>query len=92
MEKLNQSHGKCIAAYTFDAGPNAVVYFLEKDLNILLSELKSFLPIEVEGFKQILAQNIQNEPGVSLKDIKLKEGKVRRLIHTKVGSGPKVID
>jgi diphosphomevalonate decarboxylase len=31
VEAINAAAGKLIAAYTFDAGPNVVTYYLEED-------------------------------------------------------------
>ena len=46
---LNEAHGSFVAGYTFDAGPNANVFTLEK----FVPEVKKVLG-EIEGVKKIV--------------------------------------
>ena len=41
---INAHHGRVVGAYTFDAGPNAVVYCLEKDAPLLMSVFSKMFP------------------------------------------------
>jgi diphosphomevalonate decarboxylase len=78
-----------VAAYTFDAGPNAVVYFLEDSRDIVAGIFKDALE-QLEGWDTLVDNS---QPGkldeVDPKALAvLKEG-VSRVIYTKVGEGPK---
>eukprot|EP01052_Picozoa_sp_SAG31_P033430 SAG31_NODE_3777_length_3892_cov_2.842605_2_plen_265_part_00 len=44
VHALNDYAGQCIAAYTFDAGPNAVIYCLEEHMHELLANLLALFP------------------------------------------------
>lgn len=90
VEGINQRAGKTIAAYTFDAGPNAVIYFEEKDLAAVAGTFKEILGA-TEGWD---GKSIPAAGDVKvLEDIDatavavVKEG-VSRVILTGVGEGP----
>lgn len=87
VEQINQVAGKTVACYTFDAGPNAVVYYLKENENLVLGALKCALPN---------AQGWDNRPNVqefSTQEFDqrwfhaLASG-VDKVICTKVGKGP----
>ncbi|KAF2677210.1 diphosphomevalonate decarboxylase [Lentithecium fluviatile CBS 122367] len=94
VESINVAAGKIIAAYTFDAGPNAVVYYLEEKEKEVAGLFKAALG-DKEGWSGKRGDAIQAnseglekakaDSGVAL-DL-LKEG-VRRIILTGVGEGP----
>ncbi|KAF8476120.1 GHMP kinase [Kalaharituber pfeilii] len=89
VEELNRAVGRKVAAYTFDAGPNAVVYYEAENESLVLGALKAVGLAGVEGWQG-------KAPGVQaalpegfdqrLADA-LKEG-VNRVILTGVGEGP----
>ncbi|KAG6026667.1 hypothetical protein E4U41_001214 [Claviceps citrina] len=86
VESINAKAGKAIAAYTFDAGPNCVVYYLEEDESTVLGAFAGALS-GVSGWKEGSADvksSVQLEDGIA--GI-LKEG-VSRVIMTGVGEGP----
>lgn len=46
VHKLNESSGRVVCGYTFDAGPNAVIFCLEKDAATALALLLSHFPLD----------------------------------------------
>ncbi|PFH58649.1 hypothetical protein XA68_13418 [Ophiocordyceps unilateralis] len=86
VEAINAAAGTTVAAYTFDAGPNCVVYYVEKDASTVVGTFSDVLG-HVDGWKEGC------EGGAST--IKLDEGMahvlrdgVSRVIMTAVGEGP----
>lgn len=87
VEKINEAAGQTIAAYTFDAGPNCVVYYLEKDEAAVVGTFYKALGSEVGGWKASAASHATDITlEESLADV-LKTG-VSRVIMTGVGEGP----
>jgi diphosphomevalonate decarboxylase len=89
VETINANAGKTIAAYTFDAGPNAVVYYLQENGEKVAGVFKSILGT-AEGWDGARGKAIQASPSdfidQSVSSI-LKEG-VSKVILTGVGEGP----
>jgi diphosphomevalonate decarboxylase len=84
VEGINEKAGKLVAAYTFDAGPNAVIYYEEANASAVAGAVKGFLG-ELDGWKNVDAQGAEglDERAVQV----LKEG-VSRVILTSVGDDP----
>ncbi|CAK7214796.1 diphosphomevalonate decarboxylase [Sporothrix curviconia] len=88
VESINAKAGRTVAAYTFDAGPNAVVYYLEKDADVVLGTFSSILGAGVDGWKGSAAPSTAQAAEVdSTVAATLKTG-VSRVISTGVGEGP----
>jgi diphosphomevalonate decarboxylase len=94
VECINAAAGKIIAAYTFDAGPNAVVYYLEENEKEVAGLFKMILN-EKDGWQGERGQAVQANADM-LEKVKfdagpaitfLEEG-VSRVILTGVGEGP----
>jgi diphosphomevalonate decarboxylase len=86
VENINSAAGKIIAAYTFDAGPNCVVYFEEKNSDAIVGVFKTILA-DVDGWegKNVTLQSDAHIDSTASQV--LKEG-VTRVILTSVGDGP----
>ena len=94
VDALNEKAGRIVAAYTFDAGPNAVVYHLEKDEELVVGAFKAILQ-DKSGWEGANAQSIKPMAGVIPFDERtvqlLKEG-VSGIILTSIGDGPRSVD
>ena len=89
VENLNERIERTAAAYTFDAGPNAVIYYLEDDKDIVAGAFKAALG-EKEGWTGRQGAAIEAGP-IAKEDewvmATLRSG-VSRVILTSVGEGP----
>jgi diphosphomevalonate decarboxylase len=94
VEELNRVAGKDVAAYTFDAGPNAVIYYLKENENWVMAMLKTCFE-GVHGLDSI-APSEQNYRSILGADfdvwlIKAVLDGVSRIILTQVGGGPEKV-
>ena len=86
-----------VAAYTFDAGPNAVIYALEGKMPVVLAAVNSFFPTD-EPFADPFDMAKRETPmpkgfnaGVVVRAGGREKGAVKTLIQTRVGDGPRVL-
>ncbi|KAF9474704.1 diphosphomevalonate decarboxylase [Pholiota conissans] len=86
------------AAYTYDAGPNAVIYALAEDIPDIIQLIVSYFPQRPGEFKDVMRLfevddiNTQaNLPEGFNKAVakRFEVGAVKGLIHTRVGDGPR---
>lgn len=90
VESINARAGEVVAAYTFDAGPNCVVYFLEGRKGVVLGGLKGALGGK-EGWDGGAVGGTESGDGGEAGEERvmsaLRDG-VSRVIMTGVGEGP----
>jgi diphosphomevalonate decarboxylase len=91
VNAINNAAGKIIAAYTFDAGPNAVVYYLQENekevaglFKTILTEKDGWQNKNIDSNAEAL-EKVKFEAGPAI--MMLEEG-VSRVILTSVGEGP----
>lgn len=87
VESVNEQAGKTIAAYTFDAGPNCVVYYLAENAEAVQGSFYEAIGNGVTGWKEgtsSIKTNVKLDENLSSV---LKDG-VSRVIMTGVGEGP----
>ncbi|KAJ2700848.1 diphosphomevalonate decarboxylase [Coemansia sp. IMI 203386] len=107
VHAFNAVRGRVAAAYTYDAGPNAVIYALKDDMRDVVELFTSCFPRD----DTMLADAFYADPfgvfaspdeaGKRVTDPAVAElaatagkyaaGSVRRIIHTEVGDGPRIL-
>ncbi len=93
---INAFYGENRVAYTFDAGPNACLYLLEKDVPVIMSIVKHVFPNHDNGDGFLRGPQIAAaEPPAALVDslpVSVQPRAIKYVIHTRVGPGPQVIE
>ena len=93
-----ENGGKLKAAYTYDAGPNAVIYAPKENLKEIISLIVNYFP-QAGAFKDPFG--LFGAAGVGEGSVvdgfnvnvakKFEVGAVKGLIHTRVGDGPRIL-
>jgi diphosphomevalonate decarboxylase len=93
VETANRKAGKLICAYTFDAGPNAVIYYLEEHTHQVAGVFRNILP-RVSGWEGEFGEVVRpNEYGsLEQKTLMTLKAGVSRVICTAVGGGPEKVE
>jgi len=91
ITRYNQASGHIKAAYTFDAGPNAVIYVLRENVDEVLSIVHHYFPLENQSHHAERKKEVSDKLKESIGNVTFKGG-IQRIIHTKVGPGPVVIE
>lgn len=89
--------GKLKAAYTYDAGPNAVIYAPKENLKEIVELIVKYFP-QADAFKDPFglfgAAGVQGKVVEGFNEAVAKQfpvGSVKGLIHTRVGDGPRTL-
>ncbi|KAJ3594252.1 hypothetical protein NHX12_006583 [Muraenolepis orangiensis] len=96
VHQYNRHYGEARVAYTFDAGPNAVIYTLQQHVAEFLSVVRHFFPPDNNGKKFVTGLQVEHL-GISeeLKSAICLEPTpkgISYIISTKAGPGPRVLD
>ncbi|XP_044270770.1 diphosphomevalonate decarboxylase [Tribolium madens] len=95
VHAYNEFQGTTKVAYTFDAGPNACLYLLENDVDEIVSLINDIFPsnINPSDFIRGLPVKVKNLSDLreTLKIQPQTPGKLKYVIHTKIGDGPKIL-
>ncbi len=89
-----ENGGPILAAYTFDAGPNAVIYALEQNLPLIISLINTYFPQSSPfpdpfGISESISQAEPPKGFNTGAVVRWDKGGVKSLIHTRVGDGPR---
>ena len=90
VEAINKSADRIVAGYTFDAGPNAVIYYLQEHTNLVAGLFKAILP-NATGWASRLGNYVDTYKAdipVDEKTVQALVEGVGRVIVTSVGDGP----
>eukprot|EP00035_Acanthoeca_spectabilis_P035476 m.34903 g.34903 ORF g.34903 m.34903 type:complete len:412 (+) comp7384_c0_seq1:122-1357(+) len=97
LSRYNAHAGKVKAAYTFDAGPNCVVYCLKSDVDEILSLVHTYFPptTEPEDGKGYYRGITSAPPATPLPEsiktavaVEPQPNSIRYVLHTEPGPGP----
>lgn len=98
IHSYNDAVNDVKVAYTYDAGPNATLYLLEKDVPAVIGILDHFFPpsenIAIEYRRGLPVEGIKPSQDLleKLKFQKYPSGQLKYMICTKVGDGPKYLN
>lgn len=96
VHRYNRHYGETRLAYTFDAGPNAVIYTLQQHVPEFVQAVQHFFPPEINGGQFVkglpvnhvaLSEDLRRSIGLE----PLPKG-ISYVISTKVGPGPCVVE
>jgi len=87
VEAVNAHAGRIVAAYTFDAGPNAVIFYEKENEEVVVGAFKAILG-GVGGWKSGSAGGAGAAVEFDEKIASTLEEGVSRVIQTSVGEGP----
>ena len=103
VNAYNTAVGSLAAAYTFDAGPNAVIYLEDDHVLPFLSAVLHYFPApdsmtnaeylpHAEAFDFAAANPPPAELTAAVDDVTPAAGRLKYLLYTSVGDGPRVLD
>lgn len=96
VHEFNQMEGETVVAYTFDAGPNACLYLLEKNVKRVLSFVNHVFPndkMDTDEYLRGTPVDLSNaETTGTEKFTQHANNSLKYIIHTKVGDGPSKVE
>jgi len=91
IHQINDHFGEKVACYTFDAGPNACIFLLEKYVGLVASLLQHFFS-DSENTEEFLRGNAieleTREELLNALNVTPISGGLKYVIHTRPGEGP----
>ncbi|XP_019598303.2 diphosphomevalonate decarboxylase isoform X1 [Rhinolophus sinicus] len=93
---FNTHHGQTKVAYTFDAGPNAVIFTLDDTVAEFVAAVRHSFPPESNGDKFL--KGLPVRPALLSDEVKAAldmdptPGVIKYIIATQVGPGPQILD
>jgi len=94
IHQINDHFGEKVACYTFDAGPNACIFLLEKYVGLVASLLQHFFS-DSENKEEFLRGNAieleTKEELLNALNITPIIGGLKYVIHTRPGEGPQLL-
>ncbi|XP_039510791.1 diphosphomevalonate decarboxylase-like [Pimephales promelas] len=96
VHRYNQFYGETRVAYTFDAGPNAVIYTLQEHVSEFVQVVRHFFPSETNGSDfvrglPVCSADLSEELKRDLNMEPTPKG-IHYIISTKAGPGPCVVE
>ncbi|XP_028410104.1 diphosphomevalonate decarboxylase-like [Dendronephthya gigantea] len=93
VTEYNKLRGTRVA-YSFDAGPNAVLFLLENDVPECLELITTFFPPnddETNFVRGLVTSSCKKAVNCQI-NIPICPGGVKYIIHTKIGDGPRILE
>ncbi|XP_062405610.1 diphosphomevalonate decarboxylase [Sardina pilchardus] len=94
VHRYNSHYGETRVAYTFDAGPNAVIYTLQDHVSEFVQVVRHFFPSETNGGQflkglPVASTTVSDELKNAIGMEPLPKG-ISYIINTKAGPGPRI--
>ncbi|XP_014116019.1 PREDICTED: diphosphomevalonate decarboxylase isoform X2 [Pseudopodoces humilis] len=94
--RYNAHHGHTKVAYTFDAGPNAVIFLLDEAVAEFVEVVRRSFPPSTNGDQFVrglpVGSAVLSQELVAAVVSKPVPGAVQYILHTKPGPGPQLVD